>query len=791
MPSEEKSCQHCGAPFRGDSEFCCRGCEYVHQLILDEGLDRYYELKDRSLPPVGSTAFHQRDDRELVEKWKNAEEVAPGVLRMEFELKGISCVGCVWLIEKLYSRYSGTVSITIDPQQGRVTIEAERDFELAAFAAEIQRFGYTLRDWSGLKVEGAEGRSASGRIGVCAFLAMNAMAFTLPFYLGMDQNDPLAPLLQFAVMILSTFSVLVGGTFFFRRAIAALRVGTLHIDLPIAIGILVAYAGSFAGWLTRDPNLFYFDFITIFILLMLVGRWLQERVTEQNVRQGYEKSPAEQFVEILDGTFETAGKINVRDIKSGMVYRTSASAWIPVQSRLEMDFVDASLESINGESEPRTFGSGEVLPAGAIVLSRSGSPALTALEDWSQSLLKRLFEVNSGGNRESSLMERVLKVYILTVIALSVVGFSIWGWLLHDFKTGFQVAVSVLVVSCPCAIGLAYPKVNDQCARWLRNRGVYIRLHSMWGRIRRVKQLFFDKTGTLTLETLDLLNPDSLMALSIEQRQALFALVDRNLHPVGRSLKEHLLSLDTTLSRTSDSYPQVLEKIGYGVSVNWRNRNYELNKTRDINRAGESDFLEDGRLVCGFRFSDSIRNDVKACIEWFEKQSLQVTIISGDTAERVKKLTDALQLPQERGVGGLSPQAKAQWIETHAPESAMMIGDGANDALAFEKAGCRATPVIGRGILENHSDFFFLGQGIQGIVDVFRLERKRTQALREIMTLTISYNLVVVVISFLGWMNPLLAAVLMPISSIVTVSWASIRLASFRLNRAFVAETCR
>lgn len=784
MSSEEKTCRHCGAPYRGESDFCCRGCEYVHHLILDEGLDRYYDLKDRTLPPVGSTAFHQRDDTDMIEKWKSSEEIAPGIHKRDYELKGISCVGCVWLIEKLYTRYDRTVAIEIDPQHGRVSIEAEREFDIGAFASEIQRFGYTLREWTGLRSEGSEGRSAGGRIGICAFLAMNVMAFILPFYLGMDYSDQFAPLLQFAVMVLASFSVLVGGTFFFRRAWIALRMGTLHIDLPIALGIIMAYLGSFIGWLTKDPNLFYFDFIAIFILLMLVGRWLQERVTEQNVRQGYETSPAEQFIDVF-GSEEADGtdRINVRDIKSGMLYSTPAASWVPVQSRLVSEKLSVSLESINGEQEPRDFSKGEVIPSGAILLTRGQDVRLSALEDWSQSLLKRLFEINSGGNREGSVMEKVLKYYIITVILLAIAGLCFWGLVMVNWKTGFQVAVSILVVSCPCAIGLAYPKVNDQCARWLRNRGVYIRLHGLWGRLGKVKQIFFDKTGTLTLETLDLLNPEALKSLDEGRRAALFGLVDRNLHPVGRSLKEHLLTFDPGLTRTSGTYSETNERVGFGVSLEYGDHLYELVKSTDSTRVGQSDFLEDGRLVSSFSFSDSVRNDVKECIEWFEAENLNVTIISGDTAQRVEKLTDSLGLSKDRGVGGMSPSAKADWIEQHAPESAMMVGDGANDALAFEKAACRATPVIGRGILENHSDFFFLGQGIKGIVDVFRLSIKRHQVLREILTLTISYNTLVVIVSMLGWMNPLLAAILMPISSIVTVSWASLRLASPVLDR--------
>lgn len=783
MSKTEKSCLHCGAPFQGSSDFCCRGCEYVHHLILEEGLDRYYELKDKNLQPVGTTAFVQRDDRELAEKWKQREEVAPGVLQQDFELKGISCVGCVWLIEKVFSRYDGAVGIEIDPQHGRVSLEASREFDLEAFAGEIQRFGYTLREWSGARGHESEGQTAGGKIGVCAFLALNAMAFTLPFYLGMSQDDALAPLLRFGVVVLASFSVLLGGSFFFRRALASLRMGMLHIDLPIALGIGVAYAGSLVGWMTRDPDLFYFDFIAIFIVLMLVGRWFQERVTERNVHQGYEAHPSEQFVERLEQTGERVGRLNVRDLQRGMGYILPTGAWVPVQSRLESSELLLSLESINGESDPRIYTKGEVIPAGAMVLSRGEEAVMHAQEDWSQSLLKRLFEIQSGGRRESSLMERILKVYILVVIALAGLGLIVWGLGIGDWRTGFQVTVSILVVSCPCAIGLAYPRINDQCARWLRTRGVYVRLHSLWGRLKRVRQLCFDKTGTLTLETLDLLNPDALRTLSDVQSQALFALVDRNLHPVGRSLKEHLLTLKPSLLRSCDSRETVEETVGFGVKTRWMGREYALRKSSDPSRAGLSDFLEQEECIASFAFRDSVRRDVDSCVQWFEQNGLSVSIISGDSAERVRQLSESLGLPTERAVGGMDPDAKARWIEERNPDSVMMVGDGANDALAFERAGCRATPVIGRGILENHSDFFFLGQGIQGVVDVFRLASLRQRTLQQVLSLTLSYNAIVVVIAMLGWMNPLLAAILMPLSSIVTVSWASLCLASRRLNR--------
>ena len=754
----------------------------MYHLIRDEGLEQYYELKDRTLAPVGTTAFRQRDDRELQRKWLQAEELAPGELSMEFELKGISCVGCVWLVEKLFSRYEHAIRIDIDPRQGKIVIDARREFDISGFAAEIQRYGYTLREWGDSEAV-HDNAGISSRIGVCGFLAMNVMLFNLPFYLGLEADSQFAPLLRFVVMVLSSFSVLYGGSYFFRRAATALRVGVLHIDLPIALGIVAAYIGSLIGWLTADANLFYFDFIAVFILLMLVGRWFQERATERNMRQGYRADPSEQKVTLFSsGNEMLVESERVGNLVSGMRYRLDPGGWIPVRSRVVSGNLSVSLESINGESDPVDFKEEEMIPSGAVALSQ-GEYLLEAVEDWNLSLLKRLSAIDSVRVTETSAMELVLKFYILAVIVMAIGGLAGWGFGAGHWKTGFQVAISILVVSCPCAIGLAYPRINDLCAQWLKGRGVYVRLHSFWGRLKGVCQVFFDKTGTLTLETLDLLEPEKLDTISDEQRRILYGLVENNLHPVARSLKEHLLTRYPALASRSGELPLPVERVGFGVSFEWRGVNYALIRSSDPDRLGQTDFLCGDRIVASFAFSDSVRSDAREAVRWMEDHGYRVSVISGDSPDRVRVMTSQLALPDERGVGGMSPEDKAMWIDQYAGETGMMIGDGANDALAFEKARCRATPVIGRGILENHSDFFFLGKGISGVVDVLWLANLRQRAVREILTITILYNLAAVGISLGGWMNPLLAAILMPVISVITVSWASVRLSRSTLDR--------
>ena len=287
MGESDRKCRHCGAPLPTDGSgdgFCCNGCRYVYELIRQEGLDHYYALRDRPVPPVGMEAFEDRDYADLEAAWLSADTSEGGIASMDMRLRGISCVGCVWLVEKLFSRYPGALRIDIDPQRGTVRILADRTaFPLVPFVSELQRFGYSLIPIDDSLAEGSkpDGDGRLGRrIGVCSFLAMNTMMAVLPSYFGMSPDDPLAPTLRLLAAVLASFSAAYGGGYFFLRAWNALKAGTLHMDLPIALGLIVAWVGSMFGWAVGRPDLFYFDFVAVFTVLMLVGRWFQEWVTE-------------------------------------------------------------------------------------------------------------------------------------------------------------------------------------------------------------------------------------------------------------------------------------------------------------------------------------------------------------------------------------------------------------------------------------------------------------------------------------------------------------------------------
>ncbi len=771
-----KSCKHCGTVFtaiaEGD-EFCCHGCAHVYQVIREEGLDQYYELREGPTAPVLPSSLTPRDLRWLEAQVRSIEsacgERAP---EATFDLQGVSCVGCVWLIEKIFQRRPGALRIEVNAQLGRLWARWQKGrFDWPDFARELQNLGYLLGPNS--KPPASESRRLLQRMGLCAAFAGNTMGFSLPRYLGMEASFPLAGLFDLLTALFATLSFVVGGSIFLQRAWAAYKAGALHIDLPIALGVTIAYGGSLAGWLLLgEEHFFYFDFVAVFLFLMLLGRWLQEAGVERNRNRLLSRSARPQAVtlETADGWRELAP---VEELQSGWRLRLEKGGVCPVRSELLADEAECSWEWITGEAEPRILKRGQVTPAG-VIYTGSRPIELRALESWPDSLLARLWETVPGEDRQAG-MERILKVYLSVVIAAALLAVPAWGIFLGNWMGGWQAALSLLVVSCPCALGTAYPLAGELAVSRMRRFGLFVRESSLWQKLPRVRWVLFDKTGTLTLEAPQLLEPEQLGRLSREERSALWQLVAANLHPVGRSLREAMLLYPEAVD---SGLQQVEETIGQGVA--WRDaggRTWRLGKpewvagiTERALQAGDVWFGVEGKKIATFRFQEALRTEADRVLRTLQEMGYSLAILSGDRPEKVAATCRALGLPEPLGLGALSPEEKAEWVRRHAPGAALFLGDGANDALAFAAALCRGTPAADRGILEHKADFYFLGRSLCPLLELLSTARRRRLAVRMIFGFSVTYNLLAAALCLCGQMHPLLAAILMPSSSLITLA---------------------
>ncbi|MCB1230971.1 MAG: heavy metal translocating P-type ATPase metal-binding domain-containing protein, partial [Verrucomicrobiae bacterium] len=436
----EATCRHCGTEYpvpadpAADTGFCCAGCRFVFGLINEEGLDRFYDLKGGStLQPVKSLAFQKRDYDWLIGQAREAEAVCAECedpARLTLDLQGISCAACVWLIERVFRRHEGGLRIVVDAQLGQMRIWWEPGrFDAVAFAEELQQFGYAVgpaTDDAAIRALRSESRALLTRVGVVGGLALNTMAFTVPRYLGMEDDFFLSRLFELITLTSASLALLVGGGYFFRRAWRALTVGALHMDLPISLGLIAAYVGSLIGWMGRIESLMYFDFVATFAFLMLGGRWLQQAAVEKNRAALLSDSDRRREIERFGAEGE-AQLVPISDLVSGDRFRVKPGETLPVSALLDTPTAaEFSLEWINGEPEPRAVSAGAEIPAGAVNVGRL-PVTVTAREAHAESLLTRLVEVSERAGRDETAgpesgrdFGRILRIYLVIVLMAAV-----------------------------------------------------------------------------------------------------------------------------------------------------------------------------------------------------------------------------------------------------------------------------------------------------------------------------------------------------------------------------------
>ncbi len=753
MPAHS-TCKHCGSPVPAnrEDEFCCAGCAYVFDLLHQQGLAHFYDLKGGlSLPPVSPQSLRERDYDWLVELGRII--VPQGELRLA--LQGISCVGCIWLIEKVFARHAGGLRVNVDVVHGDLALSYDPAvFDVVAFARDMQAFGYLI----GPPREGEERKQTSGldrRMGVCGAFAMNAMAFCLPAYFGMPADFFFAPWFDMIAAVSATLAMLVGGSYFIEKAWRSLRAGALHIDTPIALGIIAAYVGSISGWIAGVPGLKYFDFVAIFIFLMLVGRWAQQAAVERNRRKLMRDTSIPDSVTLLDEDKPRP----LSALKPGVRFAIKPGQSIPVACRLLSPQASVSLEWINGESEAQLRDEGQMLPSGALNIGSCGLEA-EALEGWQASTLRKLLEARRSAEFRDLKLERLLRCYLVIIVVIGIAGAVWWAWHGSGVVQAVQVMISIFVVSCPCALGVAVPLAEELAAARAEKLGVFVRTLGLWKRIMRVRRAVFDKTGTLTLENPLLENADVLSRLDAEARGALRTLVTGNLHPVSRSLFD-------AVGPGAVNAGDVSEAIGQGLSFT-----DESGCEWSLGRGDGADALltRDGVTLAGFRFRDELRGESVDEVRTLQQRGVSVHILSGDREAKVEHIAAQLGLKKEDWQAGLTPEQKAAWVTQQNHDDMLYIGDGANDSLAFDAALCAGSPVTGRSFLEQKADFFFLGHSLRfvsGLMDVALLHRRAT---RRVFAFSVTYNVVTVIAGLMGHLSPLAAAILMPLSSVATLS---------------------
>jgi len=363
------------------------------------------------------------------------------------------------------------------------------------------------------------------------------------------------------------------------------------------------------------------------------------------------------------------------------------------------------------------------------------------------------------------------RYYVIGVVTLAAAGIGYWWWRTGEPLRAIEVGTAVLVVTCPCAFGIAAPLAYELVLTQLRRAGIFVRVGDFLDRARAMTHVVFDKTGTLTTGMLEVVDPAALETLSDHEVTLLYSMAARSAHPksvaVRRALEGHQAARFSEL--------EVEEQTGYGMSAEDRGRHYRLGAPgwAASRTTGDGDvvFSIDGKVLVALHTGEQLRPGARAEIERLESDGYDLAILSGDAPSRVVALGASLGMPEELCIGGQNPEQKATYVREHDPAQTLLVGDGLNDQVAMREAACSGTPAVNRPFMASRCDFYFVSPGLHPVAQVLRASNMLAHVVRRILTFAIAYNLVAVSLAMAGLMKPWVAAVLMPLSSLMTLAY--------------------
>ncbi|MCL2725247.1 MAG: heavy metal translocating P-type ATPase metal-binding domain-containing protein [Polyangiaceae bacterium] len=774
------TCLHCGTSFNAadGSEFCCKGCEAVYALLRAQDLGRYYDLGGGKGHPVVEAAS---PDRKWLEPIASGLAESRGISRVLLDVQGVHCSACVWLFAELFRRQPGACGIVVNPGIGSVDITASAEFPLQTFISGIESFGY--RFGPPLKAARAPASDLVWRMGVSIAIAMNTMLFGVAVYAGLDTGE-IARLFHALDFGLSAVSVIIGGTVFFRSAWQAVRARVLHLDLPIALGILLAFASSTYTYATRGGSSSYFDTLTIFIALMLVGRYLQERALAKNRAYLLASDGASG---LLTRRMDEEGRVSLvrcTEINEGDALLIGHRDLVPVDAELTTAEPSLfSLDWINGESVPRSFAPAETIPAGAFshdervvtVRAKNAFDASTIV-----TLLSASNRHDDEVARATPWWRRLTRIYVVSVLALAGAAAIGWFFATGDVARTLDVVAAVLIVTCPCAFGIATPLAYELALAGLRRQGLFVRTPGFLDRAASVERIVFDKTGTLTTGALAVATPAVFDSLAPRDKAILADLALRSSHPKSRAIAHALYKEGLS---SVDSARVVREVAGKGLETivveGGVEHLYRLGApawaaapARVASLASaKADLLfsRDGVALCSIALCEELRDDAKGEVASLGREGYETFVLSGDSPEATQAMAAECGIPEARAFGARSPEGKASWLQSLGAAKTLFIGDGINDSLVANEASCAGTPAIDRPFMAARCDFYFVTPGLRPIRAALAMARRLHRVVKTNLTIAVFYNVIAVALALAGRMTPLVCAVLMPISSLSTV----------------------
>lgn len=787
------ACFHCGLPVPAGVDIvaeidgsprpmCCMGCAAVAELIGGEGLTAFYRFRDgpsvRPETEAGVTDEQRGyDDDRLQRTFVRTGE--DGLRRVTLSIDGLRCAACVWLVERHLGSRPGVREVTVSLGAGRAEVAWDPGrTRLSTVLAEVARLGYLARPYRPDWQEDARRReyhAALRRLAVAGLGAMQVMMYAVGLYAGAFEGMAAEhrQLLRVVSAMVATPILFYSARPFFSGAWRDLRNRALGMDVPVALALALAYGASLYATATRSGEV-YFDSVAMFVFFLSLGRFVEMRARQRAataVEAALRKPPAVATRLDADGRAELVPAL---ELSPGDRVLVRAGETIPVDGRIVdgRGWVDESM--LTGEHWPCSRREGDEVAGGTV---NGESPlvllALRTGADTAWSAIVRLVDA-AGQARPSAvrMADRVARVFVPVVLVVAAA--TALAWSVVDPSRALWVALSVLVITCPCALSLATPAASTAAAGGALKLGLLLRQGQVLEDLRRVTRVVFDKTGTLTLGRLTRTGLTALRGSDVQDCLRLAAALERfSGHPIAQAFADVEASSVVVLDASA--------KAGAGVEGTIDGRRLRIGSPRwvaALSPAGAATVEDhESRVVlgdetgvlCRFEVEDTPRPGAREVVARLRDAGLRVTLLSGDASRAVGRLAAALGIEDARG--GASPADKLGFVQECQArgEVVAMVGDGVNDAPVLGAADVSIAMAGGADLARVRADGVLLKEDLGAVADGLGLAHRMARVMRQNLAWTLVYNAAALPLAVAGLVAPWLAAIGMSLSSLFVV----------------------
>ncbi|TGK37428.1 cadmium-translocating P-type ATPase [Leptospira gomenensis] len=793
--SKTVNCYHCNTPINDERDvvlgeisgkresFCCAGCKTLATLLVSHGLTQFYALRgSERLEPIQETK--ERDENLEIESVyeEYVNKLENGYYETLITIGKIHCSACVWLNEKVLSAREGVREVRINFATGRMKLTYDRKLiTLDEIFSLIRSIGYEPSLYSPLKAEksiGVFSKDIFYRMAVAGFSWGNIMLFSVGLYTGYFSGieAEFKKLFHYVSWIFATPAYLYAGYPFYKGAVESIKRKMLTMDTLLFSGVSLAYFYSVYVTLT-DRGEVYFDSVCTIYFFILIGKFLESAIrlkAGRKVGELLSTLPQEYSVLSVGKEIRIApGKIQRGDrliLKNGNR--------VPVDGivRIPQAYFDESF--LTGESEPVVRKQGDPVLSGSICLSSNAEiEATTTAKESTLSRISALIETSLQAKPKlQRTTDRFSAHFIRVVIAIAIATFCIFGFYKQDWEAATLNTISVLIVACPCALGLAVPAAYVVGNLMHGTKGILVKNPDSMEILSRATRIYFDKTGTLTSGKLAVRNEwFSEPKRKNEFYSLVYSLESASSHPLAESLKREITLKERPDRLTTISWKEIREIPGAGMEGTVASgESYRVGSLGFVSYGTRSSdgkvYLgKKGELLASFSLEDTVRPEAKAALQRLKERIPYIEILSGDSKSKVQSLASTLDL--ERYSYELKPEDKLAVIQKSQKEgeTVVMVGDGINDSACLAAADLGISMGIASDLSIDKSDLVLISNRLDSLAAAAQISRKTKRIIIQNILISLSYNSIMLPLAAFGFMLPVICAGFMTLSSLTVV----------------------